>query len=216
VLCRSIFICINKKCSNVYYLDFHACNFRVCRMKRFLVFAVIGILIIIILVVGGAYLKLRQTKSYSPEDHVVFHQDDLAITVFYNRPYKKGREIFGNLVPYGKVWRTGANEATTVETNKDLKIEGSTLKAGKYSLWTIPGEETWTVIFNAEYGQWGINSDGQANRNPEKDVLKVEAMSVKQERVFEQFTIAFEKTAEEAEMVLIWDTTLVAVPFTDQ
>jgi hypothetical protein len=185
-------------------------------MKKFLVFSVIGILVIIILLVGVGYLRLKQTKSLSPEDHVVFHQDDLSITVFYNRPYKKEREIFGRLVPYGKVWRTGANEATTFETNKDLKIDGSTLKAGKYSLWTIPGEESWTVIFNSEHGQWGINSDGQANRNPERDVLKVEALSVKQERVFEQFTIAFETTGEEIEMVLIWDTTLVAVPFTDR
>jgi len=185
-------------------------------MKKFLVFSVIGILVIIILLVGVGYLRLKQTKSLSPEDHVVFHQDDLSITVFYNRPYKKEREIFGKLVPYGKVWRTGANEATTFETNKDLKIDGSILKAGKYSLWTIPGEESWTVIFNSEHGQWGINSDGQANRNPERDVLKVEALSVKQERVFEQFTIAFETTSEEIEMVLLWDTTLVAVPFTDR
>jgi hypothetical protein len=185
-------------------------------MKKFLVFSVIGILVIVILLVGVGYLRLKQTKSLSPEDHVVFHQDDLSITVFYNRPFKKDREIFGKLVPYGKVWRTGANEATTFETNKDLKIDGSTLKAGKYSLWTIPGEESWTVIFNSEHGQWGINSDGQANRNPERDVLKVEALSVKQERVFEQFTIAFETTSEEIEMVLIWDTTLVAVPFTDR
>jgi len=185
-------------------------------MKKFFVFAVIGILVIVVLLVGGLYFRLKQTKSFSPEDHVVFHQDDLSITVFYNRPYKKGREIFGKLVPYGKVWRTGANEATTFETNKDLKIEGNILKAGKYSLWTIPGEENWTVIFNSEHGQWGINSDGQANRNPEKDVLKIDVLAVKQERVFEQFTIAFEKTGEEVEMVLIWDTTLVAIPFTDR
>jgi len=184
-------------------------------MKKVLVLAVVGILVVAILFAVG-YFRLKQTKSYSPEDHVVFHQDDLSITVFYNRPYKKGRDIFGKLVPYGKVWRTGANEATTFETNKDLKMDGSTLKAGKYSLWTIPGEESWTVIFNSEHGQWGINSDGQANRNPEKDVLKLDVLAVRQERVFEQFTIAFEKTGEEVEMVLIWDTTLVAIPFTDR
>ena len=184
-------------------------------MKKFLIFSGIGMLIVISLLAVG-YFRLKQTKSASPEDHVVFHQDDLSITVFYNRPFKREREIFGKLVPYDKVWRTGANEATTFETNKDLKIEGSTLKAGKYSLWTIPGEETWTVIFNSEHGQWGINSDGQANRNPEKDILKVDVLAVRQERVFEQFTIAFEKAGEDLEMVLIWDTTLVAVPFTDR
>jgi len=184
-------------------------------MKKFLAFSVIGILIIVILVMTVAYLRLKEEKSHSPEDQVVFHQDDLTITVHYNRPSKKGREIFGKLVPYEKVWRTGANEATTFETNKDLTIEGSVLKAGKYSLWTIPGEETWAVVFNSQHGQWGINSDGLANRNPDKDILKVDVLAVKQEREFEVFTIAFEKTGEDAEMVLIWDKTLVAVPFTD-
>jgi hypothetical protein len=184
-------------------------------MKKFLVFSVIGVLIIVILVVAVNYLQLKETKSYSPEESVVFHKDDLTISVRYNRPSKKGREIFGKLVPYGKVWRTGANEATTFKTNKDLTVEGSVLKAGEYSLWTIPGEETWTVIFNSEHGQWGINSDGLANRNPDKDVLKVDVLAVKQEREFEIFTIAFEKTGEDAEMVFIWDKTLVAVPFSD-
>ena len=116
-------------------------------------------------------------------------------------------------MPYDKVWRTGANEATTFQTNKDLQIEGNTLKRGKYTLWTIPGEETWKVIFNSEYGQWGIGSDGEANRDPAKDVLTVDVRAVQQEQIFEQFTISFEKVGEDAEMVLIWDKTLVAVPF---
>lgn len=181
-------------------------------MKRFLIFLLIGALTIALLIVGVKYMRLSQTKSFSPEDFVVFHQDDLTIRVFYNRPYKKGREIFGKLVPYGKVWRTGANESTTFEVNKDISIEGHILKAGKYSLWTIPGEETWSIIFNSEYGQWGVNSDGESNRNPERDVLTVDVMTLTQSREFEQFTIAFERTGEEAEMVLIWDKTLVAVP----
>ena len=117
-------------------------------------------------------------------------------------------------MPFGKVWRTGANEATLFETNKDILIDGKNLRAGKYTLWTIPEEETWTIIFNTEVGQWGINSDGEANRTPDKDALQVVVHSVKQEREFEQFTISFEKTAEEAEMVFIWDKTLVAVPIT--
>ena len=138
--------------------------------------------------------------------------DQLTVKVFYNRPYKKGREIFGGLVPFDKVWRTGANEATTFETNKDLTIEGKKLKAGKYSLWTIPGQETWTIIFNSEHGQWGLNSKGEANRDPNRDVLSVNVHAVQQEQQFEQFTISFEETGEDVEMVLIWDKTLVAVP----
>ena len=87
------------------------------------------------------------------------------------------------------------------------------MKSGKYSLWTIPGEETWTIILNSEFCQWGVNSGGEANRDPARDVLKIDVHAVKQDRVFEQFTIAFEKVGGDAEMVLMWDKTLVAVPF---
>jgi hypothetical protein len=182
-------------------------------MKRFLIFA--GIAVVIIILLGGVVLFFmrKQTKSFSPEEKISFSQDGLAINVFYNRPYKKGRKIFGGLVPYNKVWRTGANEATTFETNKPLNFDGKVLQPGKYSLWTIPKENTWTIIFNRQYGQWGINFEGEANRDPSSDALQVEATAVQQEREFEQFTISFEKTGEDAEMVLIWDKTLVAVPF---
>lgn len=182
-------------------------------MKKFFIFTLIGIAVIAAIVAFIGFMQLKKTKSFSPEDEVIFTRGDLRIKVFYNRPSKKGRVIFGGLVPYNQVWRTGANEATTFETNKDLQIEGQTLKAGKYSLWTIPRETTWTIIFNSEYGQWGLNSKGEANRNPERDVLKVDVHAVQQDQEFEQFTIAFDKTGEDGEMVLFWDTTLVAVPF---
>jgi hypothetical protein len=181
-------------------------------MKKFVIFSLIGASIIGVLVVVIGYVQLKKTKSFSPEDEVVYTQGDLNLKVFYNRPYKKDREIFGALVAFDKVWRTGANEATTIETNKDLTIEGKKLKAGKYSLWTIPRENMWTIIFNSEYGQWGINSKGEANRQPERDVLSVDVTAVQQDQVFEQFTISFEKSGEDVEMVLAWDKTLVSVP----
>lgn len=182
-------------------------------MKKFLVIAGVAVAALIAIgVVTNVYLN-KQKKSLSPEEHIDFITGDVKIQVFYNRPYKKGREIFGSLVPYGKVWRTGANEATTFETNKDLIFEGKKLKKGKYTIWTIPAEEVWTIIFNSEYGQWGIGPDGEANRKPERDVLSLVVHSVQSEREFEQFTISFEKVGEDAEMVLIWDKTLVAIPF---
>jgi hypothetical protein len=182
-------------------------------MKRFLIFT--GIAVVIIILLGGVVLFFmrKQTKSFSPEEKISFSQNGVDINVFYNRPFKKGRKIFGGLVPYEKVWRTGANEATTFETNKALNFDGKVLQPGKYSLWTIPKENTWTIIFNSQYGQWGINFEGEANRDPSKDILQVEATAVQQDREFEQFTISFEKSGEDAEMVLIWDKTLVAVPF---
>jgi hypothetical protein len=182
-------------------------------MRRFLVFIGIGVVIIILLFVGIEAMNTHYQKSFSPDEVVVFDQGKLHLEVFYNRPYKKGREIFGHLVPYGKVWRTGANEATTFENNRDLLIKGQVLKSGKYSVWTIPGTEAWTIIFNKEHGQWGVNSDGAPNRNPSYDALTIKAHALQQERAFEQFTIEFAQMKDEAEMVLLWDKTLVAMPF---
>jgi hypothetical protein len=182
-------------------------------MKRLVIISGVGVALLIVLGFVANFFVRQHKKSFSPEEEVTYNSGDLTINVFYNRPFKKGRDIFGGLVPYDKVWRTGANEATTFQTNKDLLIEGKTLKRGKYTLWTIPGEETWKIIFNSEYGQWGIGSDGEANRNPANDVLTIDVHAVQQEQVFEQFTISFEKVGEDNEMVLIWDKTLVAVPF---
>lgn len=182
-------------------------------MKRFLIIAGIAVAALIILGAVTRFLMQKHEKSFSPEEQISYEQGDLKIKVLYNRPYKKGRQIFGGLVPYGEVWRTGANEATTFETNKDISFEGKTLRKGKYSLWTIPTETTWTVIFNTEYGQWGIGPDGKANRDPKRDALSLTVFPVKSQKEFEQFTISFEKVGEDSEMVLIWDTTVVAVPF---
>jgi len=182
-------------------------------MRRFLIFSGVAIALLIGLGWAVSFYNAKEEKSLSPEDLISFTQNDLTISVFYNRPSKKGREIFGGLVPYDSVWRTGANEATTFETNKDLVIEGKRLNKGKYSLWTIPRENTWTIIFNSEYGQWGINSEGEPNRNPDLDVLTVDVRAIQQDKEFEQFTIAFGTVGEDAEMVLFWDQTVVSMPF---
>src|SRR5215203_2936989 len=101
-------------------------------MKKFLIIS--GVAVAALIILGGVtnFFIKKHTKSFSPEEQIEFKQNDLDVVVLYNRPYKKGREIFGSLVPYGKVWRTGANEATTLETSKDLSFKGKTLKKGKY------------------------------------------------------------------------------------
>jgi hypothetical protein len=98
---------------------------------------------------------------------------DATITINYSSPAVKGRQIWGALVPYDKVWRAGANEATIFETDKDIKVEGKPLPAGKYSLYAIPGENEWTIIFNSATGQWGIKRTGETTREESKDVLDV-------------------------------------------
>jgi hypothetical protein len=180
-------------------------------MKKVLI--TVGIVLLVILGVL-TYFRLFYTKSFSPEANVEFTNGDLKINLFYNSPSKKGRVIFGGLVPYKKVWRTGANEPTTFETNKDLDFGGKKLPAGLYSMWVMPDEQSWTIYFNSEVPSWGVDFNGQANKNAENDVLVIQAPVVIQEKVFEQFTISVEKAAEEMELIFLWDQTLVSAPFT--
>ena len=119
-------------------------------MKRFLIISGLGVVILILMGSIVLFFYKRHTKSFSPEEEVTFESRDLKIKVIYNRPNKKGRVIFGGLVPYDEVWRTGANEATTFSSNLPIKIQGKILDAGKYSLWTIPRENQWSIIFNTE------------------------------------------------------------------
>ena len=175
--------------------------------------------VVLLIVVGVlAYFRFFYTKSFSPESDVNLEADGLKIHFNYSRPYKKGRLIFGPqsqnaLVPYGKVWRTGANEATVFESNQDLKFNGKTLKAGNYSFWTIPDVQSWTIIFNSEYGQWGVDFNGLSNRDQKNDVLSVVVPAVTHDKEFEQFTISLEKMGEDLQIILLWDKTLVAIPF---
>ncbi len=151
-------------------------------------------------------------KRLSPKDTVKFELNDLKLKVFYNRPYKKGREIFGALVPFNQVWRTGANEATTFETNQDLEIKGIPLPAGKYTLWTVPRDSTWTVLFNSKQYSWGVNSEMQPMWDPNYDVVDIEVPVNKLDSPVEQFTISFDNSTDSLALTMAWDDTKIAVP----
>ena len=175
------------------------------------------IIILMVIVLGGTigfYIWKGETKSYSPEDTTKYQKGTLKVEVVYNRPYKKGRDIFGNLVPYGEVWRTGANEATTFEVNRDIMVDGTKLQSGKYTLWTIPNQDSWKVIFNEKMYTWGIDLTTQeAARDPEYDVLTLEVPVNKNLKAVEQFTIYFDDQQNLNVMFLAWDHTVIAVPF---
>lgn len=115
----------------------------------------------------GTVLNAQQNAA-SPAQTATGKAGGADISIAYGSPAVKGRTIWGELVPYDKVWRAGANEATTFETSKDIQVEGKTLPAGKYSFFTIPGKEEWTVIFNKEPKQWGAY-----NYSDSKDALRV-------------------------------------------
>ncbi len=169
-----------------------------------------GIILVVVLV--GLFFQRYSTKAHSPEDIVVYEEDSLELEVFYNRPSKKERVIFGELVPYGEVWRTGANEATTFTTNQDLLVDGSLLPAGKYTLWTIPGENSWKVIFNSKMYPWGIDQDKKPYREPEFDTLVLEVPTSQMKDTLEQFSIYFENANDLVLMNLAWDETKVTLP----
>lgn len=175
------------------------------------VFLKIAGAIIVVGIVLALILRYT-TKAHSPEDTVTYVKEDLKLEVFYNRPFKKEREIFGKLVPYNEVWRTGANEATTFETSKDILVDGSLLKAGKYTLWTIPMENSWKVIFNSKMYPWGINLEEKAYRDQEFDALVLERPVNKLESNLEQFTILFEESGDFVHLILAWDDTSVSLP----
>lgn len=165
----------------------------------------------VILYVAFQWMK-SNTKELSPESRVKYQFEEYDIEVFYNRPSMRGRTIFGNLVPYNEVWRTGANEPTTFTTQSDLEIGGQILPAGEYSLWTIPGQEEWEFIWNTEIPYWGVNFDAKANHNPQFDVLKTKVYKETTPNIIESLTISLVQAHEGLEMQLAWENTLVRVP----
>ncbi len=136
---------------------------------------------------------------------------DANITIDYSSPSVKGRQIWGSLVPYNKIWRAGANEATIFTTDKDITVEGKKLPAGKYSLFMTPGEKEWTVIFNSQTGQWGIKNSGDANLDPTKNVLEVKVKPKTEKDVQEKLTYTVEDKMMDKGFFLRWDKLKVFV-----
>lgn len=133
---------------------------------------------------------------------------DAYIKITYSQPYKQGREIFGKLVPYGQVWRTGANEATEIFITKNILINNQLLKAGVYTLFTIPEKDKWTIIINSDFGLFG-----SYNYNPKLDVLKFD-VPVQQLNnvVYEPLTIRIDQRNELADILIMWDRVSVSIP----
>jgi hypothetical protein len=132
------------------------------------------------------------------------------ISLNYFRPNVKDRKIFGDLVPYGKVWRTGANTATTITFSEDVSMGGQKITAGKYGLFTIPGEKEWTIILNKDAAQWGSYT-----YNEGEDVLRIKVKSFAVTTKVETFTIQFTNVkAGSLDLSISWENTGVIIPFT--
>ncbi|MGB5236714.1 MAG: DUF2911 domain-containing protein [Flavobacteriaceae bacterium] len=177
---------------------------------------IIGILVALVLLfyfVGMPYLR-EQTKKHSPEKTSTYLENGFDLTVHYSSPFKKGRVIFGELIPFDKVWRTGANEPTVFESKKNIQVMGTEIPAGKYSMWTIPGKNSWAFILNDEVPDWGvtISSGGRkTTRDADRDVLNVSIPVEELKSPEESFTIDFEQT-DQLYLRLYWDTMRIRVP----
>jgi hypothetical protein len=132
---------------------------------------------------------------------------DTYIKIVYGQPQKKGREIFGQLVPFDQVWRTGANEATEIHLTRDIKINNVDLKAGNYSFFTIPGKEKWIIIINADLGLWGAY-----NYNIKSDMFRFDVPVAAIAEPREAFTIEIDQKNDKADLVMAWDKTKVTIP----
>jgi hypothetical protein len=165
------------------------------------------VILVMLVATTAVYGQQVQAPRPSPKASLTQTVGITDITINYNRPGVRGRQIWGGLVPYDQVWRTGANEATTISFSSDVVIEGQNLPKGTYSLHTIPGREEWTVIFNSVADQWGSYSYDAAN-----DKLRVKVKPQQAEfREWLGFDVN-EMTTDTAKIAIRWDR--VAVPFT--
>jgi hypothetical protein len=149
-----------------------------------------------------------QGRVLSPRDTTRIEVGGRRVYIDYGRPYMRGRRIVGGLVPLGRVWRTGANAATTLVTETDLTIGTSRVPRGTYTLYTLPTATGWTLIVNRQTGQWGTQYD------PSRDLVRIPMQVTTLRRPVEQFTIALEpgRGGGAHTLALSWETTRAAVP----
>lgn len=159
-------------------------------------------------IIKGAFLSfamlLMATLSWAQRSPAATATGTIGganITIRYNSPFVKGRAIWGGLVPFGKVWRAGADSATRFETDKDIKIEGKKLPAGLYTLYLLVNENECTVIISSQRGQWGITRAGETTEDPAKDVLRVNVKPKKSDMMNESLSYKFNSKG----FVLSWE-----------
>jgi hypothetical protein len=147
-----------------------------------------------------------KSKRPSPPEKAECKLGGSAVTIDYSSPRAKGRKIFGGLAPYGKVWRAGANEATTFVTDTELSVGGTTVPAGSYTLFTVPNENKWLLVISKKTGEWGTQYPGESN-----DLARIDMKVSKLPSPVENFTIAFDQSGSSCTLHMDWETTRATV-----
>jgi len=157
--------------------------------------------------ISAVALTQAQESALSPPASVSVELKGKQVKIDYCRPSMRGRKIVGGLVPYGTVWRTGANDATSLVTGIDLFFGDAKVPAGKYTIYTLPAEDSWKLIINKQTGQWGTEYDES------QDLVRIDLSKSVLKSPIEQITIKFDKTGgDKADLVMEWEKTRLVVP----
>ena len=165
-------------------------------------FAVLGIGCLALAVVAVAALRPQNPPASPPAKATCDLGAGKSITMDYSSPRAKGRKIFDGLVPYGKVWRAGANSATTFVTTADLKVGGTDVPAGSYTVFAIPEADKWTLVISKKTGEWGTPYPGA-----DSDFARIDMKASTLPAAVENFTIAFDKNGSGCTLRMDWETT---------
>jgi hypothetical protein len=179
-------------------------------MRKVLATSVLLVGLAVILSAGHLQAQDSKDKSKRPSPPANATLDlggGKSVSIDYSSPRVKGRKVYGDLVPYGKVWRLGANEATTLVTTADLNIGGATVPAGTYTLFAIPDKDKWTLIISKKTGEWGTQYPG-----PSEDLARIDMKVSQLPSPVENFTISFDKSGTGGTLNADWETTRASVP----
>lgn len=171
-----------------------------------------GLVLALMAIAAPTRAQEDKSKRPSPPAQAKFaFPDGKTITIDYSSPRMRGRKIFGGLVPYGKVWRLGANEATTFVTTADLVVGGREVPAGNYTLFAIPETGRWTLIISKTTGEWGTNYSGAAN-----DLARIKINSSALSSPVQDFLIAFDKSGDGCVLHFNWETTRASADISER
>jgi hypothetical protein len=179
--------------------------------KRVIAVCSVLLLSLALLALPGRSQQDKSKRPSPPANAQCKFASGKTITVDYSSPRMKGRKIYGGLVPYGEVWRAGANEATTFVTASDLTVGGKSVPAGSYTIFAIPNEDKWTLIISKKTGEWGIPYPGESD-----DLARVDMKVSKLPAAVENFTISFDHSGGGCTMRLDWETTRASVNISEK